>query len=518
MIIALMTAVIAGLVGAAIGYLIRHIQGKVNADTTEVQAKRQLEDARREADAMLKESKISAKAEMLKAREEFERSTESRRKELAQIEDRVAQRESNLDRKVAMLDRKENTVDEKLAGIEVREQQLTRELAAANAQNAKATETLQRVAAMTRDEARQTLLTRVEQDVHGEIGALIRRTQEQARETSEREARKIISQAIQRYAAGHTSDIVTTSVALPSDDMKGRIIGRDGRNIRALEAATGVSVLIDDTPEAVVISGFDPVRREVARQALEQLIIDGRIHPARIEELVEKAHEQVGETMKTAGEDALFELGIQGVDPELVRTLGRLRFRTSYTQNVLRHSVEVAHLMGVMAGELGLDPQLARRVGIFHDIGKALDHAVEGGHATIGGDYLKRFGEAPEVINAAAAHHEDIESTSLYTPLCAAADAISSSRLGARSETTGLYIKRLEKLEAIANSFEGVEKSYAIQAGREVRVMVEPDKIDDNAAMVLARNMCRKIEADLKYPGQIRVTVIRERRCIDYAK
>jgi len=417
-----------------------------------------------------------------------------------------------------MLDRKERAVDDKLADLEKREVLLGAELEAAKVQNAKATETLQRVAAMTRDDARQALMARVEQEVHGEIGALIRRKQEQARETAEREARKIIGQAIQRYAASHTSDIVTTSVALPGEDMKGRIIGRDGRNIRALEAATGVSILIDDTPEAIVISGFDPIRREVARLAIEQLIVDGRIHPARIEELVENANAQIMETIKTAGEDALFELGIQVVDPELARTLGRLKYRTSYTQNVLRHSVEVANLMGLMAGELGLDTQIARRIGIFHDIGKALDHEIEGGHATIGADLLKRCGESPDVVNAVAAHHEDVEAHTLYATLCSAADAISSSRLGARSETTGLYIKRLEKLEAIANSFEGVEKSYAIQAGREVRVMVEPDKVDDNEAMAMARNMCRKIEAELKYPGQIRVTVIRERRCVDYAK
>jgi ribonuclease Y len=518
MMVAVITGVIAGAVGGAAGYLIRHMLGKVNAGTVETQAKRLLEDASREAQTTLKEAKISAKAEVLKAREDFEHSTETRRKELAQIEERVAQRENNLDRKVTMLDRKERAVDDKLADIERSEQTLEAELQAAKAQGLKVTETLQRVAAMTRDDARQTLMARVETEVHGEIGALIRRMQEQARETSEREARKIIGQAIQRYAASHTSDIVTTSVALPGDDMKGRIIGRDGRNIRALEAATGVSILIDDTPEAVVISGFDPIRREIAKQALEQLILDGRIHPARIEELVEKANAQVMETIRTAGEDALFELGVQNVDPELARTLGRLKYRTSYTQNVLRHSVEVAHLMGLMAGELGMDPQIAKRIGIFHDIGKALDHEIEGGHATIGADLLKRCGEAPDVVNAVAAHHEDVEAHTLYATLCSAADAMSSSRLGARSETTGLYIKRLEKLEAIANSFEGVEKSYAIQAGREVRVMVEPDKVDDNEAMALARNMCRKIEAELKYPGQIRVTVIRERRCVDYAK
>lgn len=509
---------VAALTGGLLGYVIRHVLGKLNAETVESKAKRLFDDAKREAQTTLKEAKISAKAEMLKAREDFEKSTESRKKELAQMEDRVAQRETNLDRKVTMLDRKEQTLEGKYAEMEERSRKLEREDQLLDEERQRVKESLQRVAAMTRDEARGVLLEKLETELRGEVGALIRKSQEKAREMSEREARKIITQAIQRYAAPHASDVVTTSVALPGDDMKGRIIGREGRNIRSLESLTGVSILVDDTPEAVVISGFDPVRREIARQALEQLIVDGRIHPARIEELVEKAEAQVEESIRAAGEDALFELGLQGVDPECVRTLGRLKFRTSYAQNVLRHSIEVAQLMGMMAGELGMDPQIAKRTGLFHDIGKALDHEIEGGHATIGADLLKRCGEAPEVVNAVAAHHEDVEAETAYAALCSAADAISSSRLGARSETTGLYIKRLEKLEAIANSFEGVVKSYAIQAGREIRVMVEPDTIDDSGAMVMARDMCRRIETDLKYPGQIRVTVIRERRCVDYAK
>jgi ribonuclease Y len=307
-------------------------------------------------------------------------------------------------------------------------------------------------------------------------------------------------------------------VALPNDDMKGRVIGREGRNIRALEAATGVNVLIDDTPEAVVISGFDPVRREIARMAMEQLISDGRIHPARIEEVVAKARENMGEMIRQAGEEALYAAGIREVDPELMRMIGRLKYRSSYSQNVLQHSLEVAHLMGSMAGELGLDPVLAKRIGLFHDIGKALDHEVEGGHAVIGADLLKRMGETQVVVNAVAAHHEEVPAESLYAILAAAGDAISSSRPGARSETTAIYVKRLEKLEEIANSFEGVAKSYAIQAGREVRVVVEPEKIDDSAAMILARNVSKKIESDLQYPGQIKVIVIRETRCVEYAR
>jgi ribonuclease Y len=514
----IVTGVLAAAAGTAAGYLIRRAVGRMNATADEGQAKQLLAEAKREAETTRKEGQISAKAEMLKAREEFEKSTEARRKELAAIEERVGVRETNLDRKVSLIDKKERTVDEKLADIEKRDADLTAERAKVQELVEEERAKLQRVAGMTQDEARQTLLSRMEQEVHGEIGGLIRRMQEQAKDTAEREARKIITQAIQRYASSHTGDIVTTTVALPSDDMKGRIIGRDGRNIRALEAATGVNFLIDDTPEAVVVSGFDPVRRAIAKQALERLLSDGRIHPARIEEVVDKAREEMEETIRTAGEETLFEVGIQGVDPELVRTLGRLKFRTSYTQNVLRHSVEVAQLMGLMAGELGLDPQVAKRVGLFHDIGKALDHEVEGGHAIIGADLLRRLGEPQEVVNGVASHHEDVEAQSLYAVLCSAADAMSSSRVGARSETSDLYIKRLEKLEAIANEFEGVEKSYAIQAGREVRVIVQPEKVDDSGAMVMARNMSKKIESDLQYPGQIRITVIRETRCVEYAK
>ena len=515
---AIITGVVASVVGLAVGYLIRQMMGRVKANTDEDQAKRQLSDAKRDADSIRKEGTIKAKDEVLKAREDFEKSTKSRRKELAAIEERVTLRETNLDRKVSLIDRKEHTVDEKLAEVEKRDTQLNLEKVQVAELIEKEKDKLQRVAGMTQDEARRTLLSRMEKEVHGEIGGLIRRMQEQAKDTAERESKKIITQAIQRYASSHTSDIVTSAVALPSDDMKGRIIGRDGRNIRALEAATGVNFLIDDTPEAVVVSGFDPVRREIAKQALERLLADGRIHPARIEEVVQKVGEDMTETIRVAGEETLFEVGIQGVDPELVRTLGRLKFRTSYTQNVLKHSIEVAHLMGLMAGELGLDPQIAKRVGLFHDIGKALDHEVEGGHAIIGADLLRRLGEPQEIVNAVAAHHEDVEAESLYAILCSAADAMSSSRVGARSASSGRYIKRLEKLEAIANDFEGVEKSYAIQAGREVRVIVEPDKIDDAAAMVLAHNISKQIETDLQYPGQIRITVIRETRCVEYAK
>lgn len=516
--VATIIGISSGVVGLGLGYLIRYVIGNHEAEGAEKKAKGHLREARREAESIQKEGQIQAKAEVLKAREEFEKSIKDRRKEVTALEERLLQRETNVDRKVSLMEKKEHTLDEKLKDVETRQQELAEQRAKVDKLVAEEVERLQRVAGMTQEEAKALLLSRIEKDVHGEVGGLIRRLQEEARETSEREARNIITTAIQRYAASHASEMMTSTVALPGDEMKGRIIGRDGRNIRALESVCGVNVLIDDTPEAVVISGFDPVRREIAKQALEALISDGRIHPARIEEVVAKVQENMEETIRAAGEEAAYGVGVQGLEPELLRKLGRLKFRTSYSQNVLQHSVEVSHLMGVMAGELGLDTTLAKRIGLFHDIGKALDHEVEGGHAVIGADLLKRHGETQVTVNSVAAHHQEVEAESLYAVLAAAADAISSSRTGARSETTDVYVKRLEKLEGIANEFEGVGKSFAIQAGRELRVVVEPEKIDDNDAMILARDISKSIESNLQYPGQIRVTVIRETRCVEYAK
>jgi len=514
----LLIGLIAGIAGTGLGYLIRYLLGRLSAETSEKKAVQVLRDAKRDADSIRKDAQIQAKADVIKAREDFEKTTESRKKELAALEERIVQKEQNLDRKVSMIDKKEKSIDQKIAELEQQSADVKKARQDVDKLAAEEREKLQKVAGMSEEEAKKALMSRVEKEVHNEMGGLIRKMQEQARETAEREAQKIVALAVQRFSSSHASEITTSTVALPSDDMKGRIIGRDGRNIRALESATGVNVLIDDTPEAVVISGFDPIRREIAKQALEQLIADGRIHPARIEEVVAKAQENINETIKSAGEEAAYIAGVQGVDPELIRMLGRQKFRTSYSQNVLQHSIEVSHLMGVMAGELDLDVQLAKRIGLFHDIGKSLDHEVEGGHAVIGADLLKRHGEAQVVVNAVAAHHEEVQAESLYAILAAAADAISSSRIGARTETTEIYVKRLEKLEAIANGFEGVEKSYAIQAGREVRVVVVPEKIDDNGAMVMARNISKKIESDLQYPGQIRVTVIRETRAVEYAR
>ena len=514
----ILITLLAAVSGIGLGYGIRVWMSSMRSSQMESDANQLLRDAKKDADNILRESDLRAKAEVLKAREEFESSTKARREELSSLDNRIAQREANLDRKVALIEKKERAADQRCA--EVEKQAVDNEKVRADLTRLIDEEKtkLQRIAGMTEGEARQTLMSRVESEVHHEVGGLIRRLQEEARLTADREAQKIVCLAVQRYASSHASEMMTSTVTLPNDEMKGRIIGRDGRNIRAIEAATGITLLIDDTPEAVVISGFDPVRREVARISLERLIQDGRIHPARIEEVVEKTREEIDERIRLAGEEAVYQVGIRDVDPELQKTLGRLKFRSSYSQNVLMHSIEVAHLMGVMAGELELDVSLAKRIGLLHDIGKALDHNIEGSHALIGADFLRRSGENATVINAVAAHHAEAPGESLYAALAIAGDAISASRPGARSETTEIYVKRLEKLEAIAESFAGVDKSYAIQAGREVRVLVQPDKVNDHEAISLARNICKKIESELQYPGQIKVIVVRETRSVEYAR
>ena len=505
-------------VGMGAGYLIRFMMGNYKAVSIERQAKDLLEEAKRDAYSVRNEAEIHAKTKFLTAQEDFEKSTKMRRKKLLLLEERIDQKEINLDRKVAMMDKKSHALEERISEIDKKTAKLKEEKAEVDRLLSQERARLQRVAGMTPEEAKKTLMARVEREMHEEMGGLIRRLQERTKERAQRDAQKIITLAIERYGSSHASQMLTSTVTLPNEEMKGRIIGRDGRNIRALEAVTGVNILIDDSPNAVVISGFDPVRREIAKQALESLISDGRIHPARIEEVVAKFQENMDETILSAGQEAMYSVGIQEANPEIARVLGRLKFRTSYSQNVLQHSIEVSELVGVMAAELGLDVPLAKRIGLFHDIGKALDHEVEGGHAIIGANLLKRHGESDVVVNAIAAHHEDVEAESLYAPLASAADAISSARLGARSETTDLYVKRLEKLESIATSFDGIQKGYAIQAGREVRIMVEPDKVTDHEATVLARNISKKIEHELQYPGQIRVIVIRETRCVEYAR
>ena len=501
-----------------IGYLVHAVLSQIKNHSDERSSRQMLEDARRESEAILRESKIQAKDEVIRAREQFESETKERRQELREQEERVAQRETNLDRKLAMLDKKEQAVDGKLEEISAQKAELNRKSEELDNLISEEKNALQRIAAMSQEEARNELMRQLEEELRNESGGLIRKIKEETELKAEDQARRIITMAIERYAADQVNEITTSTVALPSDDMKGRIIGKEGRNIRSLEAATGVNIMIDDTPEVVVLSGFDPLRREIARISLDRLVVDGRINPARIEEVVAKVQEELEDTIREAGEEAIYELNIRAVAPELIRTLGRLKFRHSYSQNVLRHSVEMAHLMGMMAAELGLDQSIAKRVGLFHDIGKAVDHEVEGNHAIIGADLLKRHGEDAIVYNAVAAHHGDVESESLYAVLATAADSITAARPGARSESTEIYVQRLQKLEALAESFRGVVKSYAIQAGREVRVIVEPSKIDDNEAMQMARNISKQIEHDLQYPGNIKVTVVRETRCIEYAR
>jgi len=481
-------------------------------------AKQIVEQAQREAQNLRKEVELESKDLKLKLRSEFEQETKDTRRETKEAERRLAQREENLERKVDLLDGKEKKITQKENEIAQKEQNITKKEAELSRVLEEERQKLQRVAGMSSDEAKKLLLVRMEEEAKQEAAVMLKRLEEQTKAASTKKARDIISLAIQRYAADHTVESTVSVVSLPSDDMKGRIIGREGRNIRALEVATGVDVIVDDTPEAVTLSGFDIVRREIAKRTLERLIEDGRIHPARIEEVVEKVKKEMEIGIREEGEKAAFDVNIHGLHPEIIKLLGRLKYRTSYGQNALQHSKEVAYIMGVMAGELGIDFNFAKRIGLLHDIGKAVSHEVEGGHAKIGADLARKYGETEAVIHALEAHHEDIEANSVFAVLVQAADAISATRPGARRETLETYVKRLEKLEGIADSFKGVEKSFAIQAGREVRVIVQPDKINDLQSISMARDISKKVEENLQYPGQIKVTVIRETRATEYAK
>jgi len=501
-----------------VGYILRKYTAKMKVMKSEERSRTILEEAKKEAEARRKESQLEAKDLLLKMRSEFENETKERKLELAALEKRLMQREENIDRKVDILDKKEKELVEKQNMLFSRQKDLDRMNDELQRLLHEEKEKLQRISGMSRDEARRILLKRLEDDVKQEAAEIIKKIQDETKEKADKEARKIIGLAIQKCAADHTIESTVSVVNLPSDEMKGRIIGREGRNIRALEMATGIDVIIDDTPEAVILSGFDMMRREIARISLERLIEDGRIHPARIEEIVEKVKKEIEAKIKEEGEKTVFDLGLHGVHPELERLLGRLRYRTSYGQNVLQHSKEVAYIIANIAGELRLDETLAKRIGVLHDIGKAVSQEVEGTHAKIGSDLARKYGESETVIHAIEAHHNDIEPKTLLAVLVQAADAISATRPGARRETLELYIKRLQKLEAIAETIPGVEKAYAIQAGREVRVIVYPDKIDDSQAILLARDIKKKIEEGLDYPGQIKVMVIRETRAIEYAK
>jgi ribonuclease Y len=502
------------LFGAAICWVVVRLKARGDAR----QAGTQLEAARQEAQTILREAKVAAQDEVHKAREEFERENKERRRELGEMEKRVAQRETNLDRKMELLDRKTEEVSKKEQLIVDREKELHNLQGELDEIKKRARLELERIAGLTTEQGKATLLAQLEDEIRADGAALTRRIVDEARENGDREARRLITIAVERCASNHVQTATNCTLTLPSEEMKGRIIGREGRNIRAFEAATGINVLIDDTPQAVVLSGFDPVRREMARITLERLVADGRINPARIEEEVAKAREELEETIRKAGEEAVVQMGLTKVHPEVIKLLGRLKFRHSFAQNVLDHSIEVAQIEGMIASEMGLNQQIAKRVGLFHDIGKAVDHEVEGSHAIIGAELLKKFGEPEEVCQGVASHHHEAEPVTLYGMLASAADAISASRPGARSESMELYLQRLERLETIANSFPGVEKSFALQAGREIRVFVEPTKINDGEALQLARNLTKRIEQELQYPGQIKVTVVRETRVVEYAK
>jgi ribonuclease Y len=512
------SALLALIVGAVVGFFVRKSIAEAKIGGAQMAANQIIEEAKREADALKKEALLEAKDEIHKLRTEAEQEIRDRRSELQKQENRLLQKEENLDRKEETLNKREALLEKKEDSLNERQQHIEQMESKVEELVQKEQAELERISSLSREEARQIILERVEKELSHEIALMIKEAETRAKEEADKKAKEILSLAIQRCAADHVAETTVSVVNLPNDEMKGRIIGREGRNIRTLETLTGIDLIIDDTPEAVILSGFDPIRRETARLALDKLVQDGRIHPARIEEMVEKARREVDEHIREVGEQTTFEVGVHGLHPDLIKILGRLKFRTSYGQNVLKHSMEVAFLAGLMAAELGEDEMLARRAGLLHDIGKAIDHEVEGSHVEIGVELATKYKEHPVVINSIASHHGDTEPTSVIAVLVAAADALSAARPGARSETLENYIRRLEKLEEIAESYEGVEKSYAIQAGREVRIMVKPDMIDDLEAHRLARDIRKRIEEELDYPGHIKVTVIRETRAVEYAK
>jgi ribonuclease Y len=514
----LLCSLVAAIVGFFAGNLLRKKIAESRVTSAEEQALKVLEDAKRQAETIAKEASLQAKDVVYQAKAEFERETKDKRRDQQALEKRLQQKEENLDKKMNLFDQRDADFVKREQGLVAKEQNQTQKEEKLNQLIADELKRLENISGMSATEAKKILMESMENEAKVDVAKRIKVLEEEARETADKKSKEIISLAIQRYAGEYVAERTVSVVALPSDEMKGRIIGREGRNIRALEAATGIDLIIDDTPEAVILSGFNPVRREVAKISLEKLIADGRIHPGRIEEVVAKATEEVEQTMKEAGEQAAFDLGVHGIHPEVLKLIGRLRYRTSYSQNVYQHSLEVAFLCGIMAAELGINVKQAKRAGLLHDLGKAVDHEVEGSHAVIGADLARKYGESPKIIHAIMAHHEDEKPNSVLAVLVQAADALSGARPGARREMMETYVKRLDDLERIATSFNGVLNSFAIQAGREIRVMVSSDEVSDERAVVLAKDVAKKIEAEMTYPGQIKVNVIRETRAIEYAR
>ena len=508
----------AGLGGLIIGAIVCAIINKAQGKSASVAAAKIRKEAELAAETLKREANITAREDARRIKDEIESELKERRKEVSQAEKRVQQKEDNLDRKSNSLDSKLKNLERKEGELEEHRQRLIKKEDELKATIAQQIDELQRIAELDRETAKNMILEKLKGEVENECGLMVRDALDDAKRRIERESQELMVNAIQRYSGDCTYERTTATIPLPNDEMKGRIIGREGRNIRALEAATGVNILIDDTPEAVVISCFDPIRKEIARRLMEKLISDGRIHPTRIEELIKKISREIDEEVFSVGERAVLDCGLHGVPKALINLLGRLQFRFSFSQNVLKHSIETAAFMGAMAAELKLDEQKARRIGLFHDIGKAVDHEVEGTHAAIGADLLRKYNENKDVINAVAAHHCEVEATSIYGILVNACDALSASRPGARSETTELYLKRLEQLESIAGEFPGVESCFALQAGREVRVVVQPEKVSEAQANLMARDICLRIEKEMNYPGQIKVSIIRETRAVEFAK
>ena len=523
--LALSTPVVSVIVGVVVlavaiplGMFLNTFISKKKSDKNKTAAANIIQEALNEAKTVKKEAVLEAKDEVLRLKNECDAELKERRAEVQKAENRIAQREDFITKREMMLDAKSEQIDNMKSELENKEQEIEKAISEQKNAMDKIVAELEKVSGLSKEEAKNELISKFEEEAKKDAAVLVRNIEQTAKDEAEKKAREIITLAIQRCAADHTSEVTVSSVTLPSDEMKGRIIGREGRNIRALENATGVDLIIDDTPEAVVLSSFDPIRREIARISLEKLILDGRIHPTRIEEMVEKVTRDMEASIKEAGETAAFDAGINGLHPELIKILGRLKYRTSYGQNVLKHSLEVSYIAGLMASELGANVNVAKRGGLLHDIGKAVDHEVEGTHVTIGVDLAKKYKESKEVIHCIAAHHGDCEFESIEAILVQAADAISSSRPGARRESIETYIKRLQKLEEIANGFKGVEKSYAIQAGREIRIIVKPEEVNDDEAIFIAKDIAQKIEKEMEYPGTIKVNVIRETRSVEYAK